>query len=504
MTERVNFKDKISRERPYPGSQRENFRVPACSVQDLIDQFESDRGRILNSAAIRRLQQKTQVFPLERNAAVRSRLTHSLEVQQTGRFIVKTLYKQLGERAAEFGLDGLESAVESLVEMSCLMHDMGNPPFGHFGEYAINAWFERHLDGLFQRAVPYSGDAALRDAMLRDLKNFEGNAQAIRLAVRLLRLNLTYTQTAGLFKYVRPASQPKPPPGSVGAYLNKKPGFYLSESDYIDAQCAALDMPRGTRHPLTYIMEAADDISYCLADIEDSVEKGILDIDRLAQLLTDKFASLVERLPNVSDAEASIPGARKPFHAVVDYALQRAHRETVNKTGEFFVWLRVGMIHPLVKHAAAQFIEHIEEVYHGRLDRALMEDGSIHQAMVDTFKEVARERVFCHREVETLELQGFRILQGLLDFYAPLMAESGESFRGLAEGTSSKPLHLRLLIKRLADTDIKAYLEALRHLPAEADPTLWEFYHRCRLLQDFVSSLTDQSAHDEYRTLSAL
>ncbi|PZP25757.1 MULTISPECIES: dGTPase [Pseudomonas] len=497
MTERVNFKDKISRERPYPGALRENFRVPACSVQDLIDQFESDRGRILNSAAIRRLQQKTQVFPLERNAAVRSRLTHSLEVQQTGRFIVKTLYKQLGERAAEFGLDGLEGAVESLVEMSCLMHDMGNPPFGHFGEYAINAWFERHLDGLFERAVPAPGDAALRGAMLRDLKNFEGNAQAIRLAVRLLRLNLTYTQTAGLLKYVRPASQPKPERGSPGAYLNKKPGYYLSESDYIDAQCAALAMPPGTRHPLTYIMEAADDISYCLADIEDSVEKGILDIDRLAQMLTEKFASL-------SDAEASIPGARKPFRAVVDYALQRAHRETVNKTGEFFIWLRVGMTHPLVKHAAAQFIEHIEDVYHGRLDRALMEDGGIHQAMVDTFKEVAREQVFSHREVETLELQGFRILQGLLDFYAPLMAESGASFRALAEGSSSKPLHLRLLIKRLADTDIKAYLEALRQLPEGDDPTLWEFYHRCRLLQDFVSGLTDQSAHDEYRTLSAL
>jgi len=227
------------------------------------------------------------------------------------------------------------------------------------------------------------------------------------------------------------------------------------------------------------------------------VEKGILDIDRLAQMLTEKFASL-------SDAEASIPGARKPFRAVVDYALQRAHRETVNKTGEFFIWLRVGMTHPLVKHAAAQFIEHIEDVYHGRLDRALMEDGGIHQAMVDTFKEVAREQVFSHREVETLELQGFRILQGLLDFYAPLMAESGASFRALAEGSSSKPLHLRLLIKRLADTDIKAYLEALRQLPEGDDPTLWEFYHRCRLLQDFVSGLTDQSAHDEYRTLSAL
>src|SRR5690606_4429296 len=124
--------------------------------------------------------QKTQVFPLERNAAVRSRLTHSLEVQQTGRFIVRTLYKQLGDRAGDFGLDGLEGVLETLVEMACLMHDVGNPPFGHFGEFAIGEWFERSIDGLFEAAVPFgTGDDELRARMLIDLKQFEGNAQAV-------------------------------------------------------------------------------------------------------------------------------------------------------------------------------------------------------------------------------------------------------------------------------------------------------------------------------------
>jgi dGTPase len=138
MSEPVNFKHKISRQRPY-GKAEPGLRASEGNLGAVIDQLESDRGRIINSAAVRRLQQKTQVFPLERNAAVRSRLTHSLEVQQTGRFIVRTLYKQLGRRAAAFGLDGLETALESLVEMTCLMHDIGNPPFGHFGEYAIGS-----------------------------------------------------------------------------------------------------------------------------------------------------------------------------------------------------------------------------------------------------------------------------------------------------------------------------------------------------------------------------
>ena len=155
----VNFKHKISRQRPY-GKAETGQRASDGNLDAVLDQLESDRGRIINSAAVRRLQQKTQVFPLARNAAVRSRLTHSLEAQQTGRFIVRTLYKQLGDRAAEYGLDGLEPALQSLVEMTCLMHDIGNPPFGHFGEYAIGEWFARHLDALFTAAVtPGQGDA---------------------------------------------------------------------------------------------------------------------------------------------------------------------------------------------------------------------------------------------------------------------------------------------------------------------------------------------------------
>ncbi len=251
----LDLRHKISRERPRGGA-RERLRAHECSPDELQHELESDRGRIINSAAVRRLQQKTQVFPLERNAAVRSRLTHSLEVQQTGRYIVRTLYRQLGASAADYGLLGLEDALESLVEMACLTHDIGNPPFGHFGEFALGDWFERHLDDLLAAAVPVEqGDPALRERMRADLAHFEGNAQALRLVVRLLRLNLTYTQTAGLLKYVRPAHLPRPDRDAPGAYLNKKPGFYLSEAPFLERLRGALDMAPATRHPIVYIME---------------------------------------------------------------------------------------------------------------------------------------------------------------------------------------------------------------------------------------------------------
>jgi len=494
----VNFKHKISRQRPY-GSAAAGLRASDGDLPALLDQLESDRGRIINSAAVRRLQQKTQVFPLERNAAVRSRLTHSLEVQQTGRFIVRTLYKQLGERAADYGLDGLETAIESLVEMSCLMHDIGNPPFGHFGEFAIGQWFERNLPALFAEAVPPGqGDGELRQRMLDDLRHFEGNAQAIRLVVSLQRLNLTYVQTAGLLKYVRPAYQAAPPAGSPGAYLRRKPGFYLSEEPFVQALRAALELQPGTRHPLAYVMEAADDIAYCLADIEDAVEKGIFSIEQLAQLLLARFAAH-------GSPDAPIGGTPRSFRSMLDYALERAGKEPINKVGEFFIWLRVNMIHPLVQDAAQQFIDNIEAVCHGTLDRALLEDDSLPNAIVQTFKDVAMDRVFCHREVETLQLQGYRILQGLLDFYAPLLRVPAALFESLTRGGCRAEPHLQMLARRLPSQLLKAYHEALREHPEDsADRPLWEFYYRNRMLQDHVSGLTDQLAQDEYRALSAL
>ncbi|HCE6896679.1 dGTPase [Pseudomonas aeruginosa] len=494
----VDFKERISRQRPHD---RETYgHAGNTDLQDIVYQLESDRGRIVNSAAVRRLQQKTQVFPLERNAAVRSRLTHSLEVQQTGRFIVRTLFRQLGPRAVEVGLDGLEGALESLVEMACLMHDVGNPPFGHFGEYAINDWFERNLDVLFEcRVPPGQGDGLLQQRMLVDLKHFEGNAQAIRLVVKLLRLNLTYTQTAGLLKYVRPAYEPKPDKAAANHYLNKKPGFYLSEEAFVDELRQVLGMRPGTRHPVAYIMEAADDISYCLADIEDSVEKGILDIRQLADLLVKKFA--VHHSP-----DAPIPGDadNMSFQRMVDYSLEKAEREPINKVSEFFIRLRVKMIHPLVQHAAQQFIDNLEAVHAGTLGRALMEDGSLPHAIVQTFKDVAMEWVFCHPEVETLELQGYRIIQGLLDFYAPLLHLPAEEFQALAAGRQAAAPHPQLLVRRLPSQQIKAYLEAMKGVAEDPLQRQWEFYHRCRMLQDFVSGMTDQHAQDEYRALSAL
>ena len=493
----THFTSAFSLQRPYNRTGTEVFDLSAERISELERALESDRGRIINSAAVRRLQQNTQVFPLERNAAVRSRLTHSLEVQQTGRFIARTLYQHLGDQAEKMGLAGLERCVETLVEMACLMHDIGNPPFGHFGEAALSRWFSEHLEALPGFAGISPKDPSLPSALMRELASFEGNAQAIRLISSLLRLNLTYVQSATVFKYTRPATEPRPSGDQPLSYLQKKPGYYYTESGFVADMQQALNMAPGHRHPLAYIMEAADDIAYCLADMEDGVDKGLLSHIDLAEHLKTEFA---RQRPDDSD-QAHFKG--RSFHDIVDYGLKRAADEPINREHEFFVWLRVNLIHSLVEHAAHTFIEQQEAIGRGDLNRALLEDGSPCHSVIKTFKNVALARIFTVPEVETLELQGYRIITGLLDHYHPLLKLSSADFARLLDGDKKGLLIESRLVKRLPNKHVKAYLTIRDNTPVGIQPDQWELYCRCRLIQDMISGMTDQFALDEFHTLSA-
>jgi len=485
----IDFKTKISAQRPYGNP------ANGLTSQQLQRAFESDRGRIINSAAIRRLQQKTQVFPLEKNAAVRSRLTHSLEVQQVGRFIVQSIFASLSNaQQSQYGLIELDRCIESLVEMSCLMHDIGNPAFGHFGEQAINQWFEEHLLSLASAAnsnVQREHLFEQRPELAVELQQFEGNAQAIRLIHSLLNLNLSYSQAAGILKYTRAATMLRSSVAKDKSYLMKKVGFYHSESAYIKKLCDHLKIAPGCRHPLSYIMEAADDISYCLADIEDAVEKGILNTDQLSHLLIKTYCDVLKNKFRVDDPLA--------IEKMQEY-IARA-----NKSQNFFISLRVSLSHPLVKHASKQFIDNIEGVFHGSFNNALLEDNSQYHAITETLKQIAIQQVFCHPEVEKLELQGYRIICGLLDFYKPLLALKTGTFEKVLNNKKDAPLIAKHLVKRLPEKHLDSYNKAIHAIDkSSSDYSTLEFYHRCRLIQDYISGMTDQFAYDEYRSIMVI
>lgn len=497
----IDFRNKINWQRCYRPDQGPK------DEHEILRIFESDRGRIINSAAIRRLQQKTQVFPLERNAAVRTRLTHSLEVQQVGRYIAKEVLTRLQEtgQLETLGLAQLTGPFESIVEMACLMHDIGNPPFGHFGESAINDWFCQQLDAgwlpesgredrCVTRVLHHQNDGmdVLRAKVRQDLTHFEGNAQAIRMVHTLMKMNLTWAQVGCILKYTRPAWLTDPLPASHD-YLMKKPGFYLAEEEYIAKLREQLDIQPHCRFPLTYIMEAADDISYCVADLEDAVEKNIFNVEQL-------YHYLYQIWPRHQPGDL--------FATVVTSALDKSRSEQTHCYSEdqFFMYLRVNTVAQLVPHAASRFIDNLPAVYRGDFNEALLEDGSPHSQLLDIFKKVAFRHVFNHPDVEQLELQGYRVIRGLLDIYRPLLLLTREEFSELAENDYLKgyPIETRLFHK-LSSRFRLAYSEAVKQLDkSPQEEEIWEYYYRVRLLQDYISGMTDLYAWDEYRRLMAV
>ncbi|NVK73229.1 MAG: dGTPase [Oceanospirillaceae bacterium] len=501
----INFRQKIRSNRLHNSRNSDDTKIAPLS------EFESDRGRIINSAAIRRLQQKTQVFPLERNAAVRSRLTHSMEVQQVGRYISQLVFQNLSKdkgKLEEYGLAGLDRQFESIVEMSCLMHDVGNPPFGHFGEDTMIKWFEKHTSQFLKRFMLGTDDSDIKlndelTALKRDICNFEGNAQAIRLVHSLLALNLTYSQLSGIMKYTRRGDTPKPDKD----YLQKKVGFYLSEAPFIKVLREALNIQEGRRSPFAYIMEAADDISYGVADIEDAEEKGILSIADLPNILREEFINTCQ-----SD-DFKLP-VNKMMEDIIDSAESMYQQNKIDSM--FFVGLRVGINKELPKYACKRFIDNIDAIFHGSFNNALIEDGSYHHAVVETLKTVARKYAFSTPEVEGQELQGYRIINGLLDIYAPLLQLNREDFQKVLDN-KKPPAYEARLFHKLSQKHVRAYRSAIEEsklaefkkhfensdLKSISDEA-WEFYFRCRLIQDYISGMTDQFAYDEYRALHVI
>ena len=467
------------------------------------EEMESDRGRAINSAAVRRLQQKTQVFPLETNAAVRSRLTHSLEVQQVGRYISKTIIKELSKKGqlAELGIEGNTDGFVSAIEVACLLHDIGNPAFGHFGEEAINLWGSKELTAIFNERFSNEPECS---KLIKDLSNFEGNAQALRLLHNLQSLNLTYTQLACLIKYTRGAYEEKPEKTNEYAYRKKKPGFYFSEKSLFEDINEALSINDGCRFPLTYIMEAADDISYCIADVDDAIDKGILTVEQLHHEIKKTWSNFKEN-PKIKNHVVESGYLLK----IADRAYQKYQSESHNKDHTYILTLRTTLVNDLSKYAAARFIENHQKIFDGELDESLLDGNDEYNLATKTFKKVAINNIFNSTEIENLELKGYAVISGLLKIYTPLIELSYEDFKTLITENNLKahPIESRLFHK-LSTKHKGRYKEDTKATFSKTAPStkekMIELYSRTRLIIDYISGMTDQFALEEFQHLTAI
>ncbi|MFM0158704.1 dGTPase [Paraburkholderia sediminicola] len=473
------------------------LRQSEVSGRSIVTESESDRGRILFCPAFRRLQQKAQVFSMEPNAAVRSRLTHSLEVAQLGRFIADEIGDRLFNELAPLE----RTAFANFVEAACLMHDIGNPPFGHFGETAIKKWFSEKGQDHLKRSVQLStdelgsGDERLKEA-LSDFIEFDGNPQGLRIVARLqwntdqFGLNLTKTTLASFLKYIRRAGE------KVSGNFTKKAGYFLTEESIVKSIWSEFGYSQPQRFPLAYVMEAADDIAYCISDLEDSIEKGIVSETSALEEIEKRF----ERCEIAEDDTA--------YLEIRDaLAAMRSGRNAEDK--EFtYTTFRTTVNRAIVKYVADRYVKFQNEVDAGTLD-SLLPRSSSSGAILETLKDYCRDHVYRHESIQRTELAGFTAISGLLDHYSPLLSFSRGSFSAALKYEREDPFGKSILIESkllslFPDRYIKVYNQYVDNLP-EGDATRFlEWNARAHLVVDFVSGMTDDFAMTTYRTLSGM
>jgi dGTPase len=248
------------------------------SPLDARTEFENDYDRVIFSSSFRRLRNKAQVFSLEPHDFVRTRLTHSIEVSTIGRSLGEGAASALLRTYSSLGL--VPRDVGTVVATACLLHDIGNPPFGHSGEKAIGAWFGRNIDAKKRLKMSDPQERA-------DLTMFEGNAQALRVATRLqwsgqdYGMNLTVATLSALVKYPCSSSAVS----SKGPKALKKFGYFKTDTFTFDKIRSSTGLEEHRRNPLTYLMEAADDLAYAAGDIEDVLKKGFVDYGTIRETL---------------------------------------------------------------------------------------------------------------------------------------------------------------------------------------------------------------------------
>jgi dGTPase len=411
-------------------------------------QFQRDYDRIIFSSPFRRMQNKTQVFPLPEHIFVHNRLTHSLEVASVGRSLGNLLAEKVAD---EFTESPLASEIGTIVSAACLAHDLGNPPFGHSGESAISGFFQNGAGKEFQNQ--------LSPSEWSDFVKFDGNANALRILTHQFSgkrpggFALTYPTLASIVKY----------PFESSLASKQKFGFFQSEKEDYQKIAAELQISKITelpisfqRYPLVFLVEAADDICYQIMDLEDACKLGILSYERVKALFLNFYDPAEDRKALKS----------------IEQTLRR-----VSDKNEQISYLRAGVIGKLIHESTRIFEENYAAISNGRFSISLI--GSLQNkqaAAMQLVKEISWSEVYAHRTVVEIEIAGFKIIGTLL-----------EEFVGA-----------------VVNPENKYNKKILSLLPEQYRPQSENLYHKILSAVDFISGMTDVFALDLYRKIKGI
>ena len=432
----------------------------SSAMADPRTEYQRDYDRIIFSSSFRRLQNKTQVFPLPGSVFVHNRLTHSLEVSSVGRslgrlagdFIVKKFGNGLTEESKEFYSHNLYNVIAA----ACLCHDIGNPAFGHSGEDAIANYFmenEAKLKPLFT------------EAQWSDFVHFEGNANGIRILTQQQNgkseggMKLTYTTLASIAKY---------PCESVATdkkqLHRKKFGFFQAEKDTFAAIAQGTGMIKSSsnpdvylRHPFVWLVEAADDICYNVIDLEDSHRLGIIDTRTCTDVLLSLWNGLV---PGRETRNLDILG-------------------TMMDKNEKISFLRAMVINALITRSTALYQEHFELIAEGKLTKPLLDIIAEEAPIIDEIMAFSIANIYNHRAVVEIENAGYNVMFEMLShFIPPVIKEKSER----------------------TNRDKKA----LKLMPTQYQYDEQPAYNRVLGVLDYVSGMTDNYATDLYKKIKGI
>ncbi|KAA2238814.1 deoxyguanosinetriphosphate triphosphohydrolase [Chitinophaga agrisoli] len=413
--------------------------------------FTRDYDRLIFSSPFRRLQNKTQVFPLPGSIFVHNRLTHSLEVASVGRSLGNIFYNKIKTRDPKVDESvQFMSEIGNIVAAACLAHDLGNPAFGHSGEAAISRYFTDGDGKKYQNT--------LTDKQWNDLTHFEGNANAFRMLTHPYigkgygAFCLTYSTLASIVKY---------PCSSIAGHdktkINrKKYGFFQSEEKSFEKIAAELGLTRTQeipliykRHPLVYLVEAADDICYTIIDLEDAHRLKILTYPQVEELLFPlcEDDKLRNRLDNIEDLDAKVS------------------------------LLRAKAINSLVLDCSEKFFDNQNVILQSEYNKSLTEDlKPTLQPIWDNICKISREKIYNYSSVVQIEVAGYKVIGGLLEEFIPALINNNTHY----------------------------YEKLVKLIPPQFKSKTPDTYSNIQSVLDFISGMTDLYAVELFRKIKGI
>ncbi len=459
--------------------------------------FAEDYSRVINSSAFRRLQRKAQVFPLERYGYARTRLTHSIECASIAETLGIRVLKEF--ESAKFieanGYTPIWVKIPTLLKTSATLHDMGNPPFGHFGESGISDWFRKNKDKF--RTHTKSGDNTPfpETEHYMDFEEFEGNAQLLRVITRLSTgrrdygLDLTTAALSLIIKYPVSSSEKRHlKKNNQTTASSKKIGYFKSETTMFESIRKSVGLSGYVRHPLTFLLEAADDISYLSSDIQDSYRKKLISLEAIIAMFQ----------------QTHIEGCEQVQKEVLDILNRSNDSHNLSKKEEgvqILITLHNYIRKILIDCCIRSFIDNYEAIMSGNFTTALIDDSQNGKYIDAVIRKLLSHYVYDSDEIVMTQIKSATILNKLFDTFIPVVL----SYNKMEEDNNTSP-YSRLY--DLLPDNYKYVCEKInsdidcRNI-SEDDKLSEKTYNKVLLVTDYVCGMTDTYAREMYDLIMA-